>query len=172
MIHTFAALARFQCSVFGVIQLMQTHRSIHVVSQVHVFIVVPFALYCIMNENPERKFDKAFGWDSRSGYVHAIACGCVFIPCSSAPCCVMTSSYIYAWSYFLWDTLDAIFNFIDPGFVAHGVACFAIYSMSYVRIHFFGISCQTYRLIRIVETICCVLWNKMSSLGDKYLFLK
>ena len=36
--------------------------------------------------------------------------------------------------YFLWDTFDAIINFNDAGFVAHGIACFAIFFLSYVRV--------------------------------------
>jgi len=70
--------------------------------------VVPYASWCILNESPERGQNRAYGWDKHVGHVHAIACG-----------------------YFLWDTLDSIVNFIDPGFVAHGIACFAIYTMSY-----------------------------------------
>ncbi|KAF5331117.1 hypothetical protein D9619_005379 [Psilocybe cf. subviscida] len=93
--------------------------SIHVVSQVHVLIIIPMALWCIWNESPEWSQDKAFGWDSRVGYVHAIACG-----------------------YFLWDTLDAIINFIDPGFVAHGVVCFCIYLMGYTPfVAYYGVRC-------------------------------
>ncbi|TFK42345.1 TLC domain-containing protein [Crucibulum laeve] len=82
--------------------------SIHVVSQVHTLIIVPLALWCILSESPDRAKDPAFGWDERAGFVHAIAAG-----------------------YFLWDTLDAIVNFTDLGFVIHGLACFAIYTMSY-----------------------------------------
>lgn len=37
-------------------------------------------------------------------------------------------------SYFLWDALDAIINFVDFGFVAHGVACFIIFLLSFVRV--------------------------------------
>ncbi len=29
--------------------------------------------------------------------------------------------------YFIWDTVDAIINFVDIGFVVHGLACLAIY---------------------------------------------
>ncbi|KAF8965309.1 TLC domain-containing protein [Flammula alnicola] len=93
--------------------------SIHVVSQIHVLIVVPYALWCILHERPGRDQERAFGWDEKVGYVHAIACG-----------------------YFLWDTLDAIFNFIDPGFVAHGIACFAIFTMSYKPfVAYYGTRC-------------------------------
>ncbi|KAJ3513877.1 hypothetical protein NLJ89_g2708 [Agrocybe chaxingu] len=93
--------------------------SIHVVSQVHALIVVPYALWCILHEAPGRDQERAFGWDHKVGYVHAIAVG-----------------------YFLWDTLDAIVNFIDPGFVAHGIACFAIYTMSYKPfVAYYGTRC-------------------------------
>ncbi|KAJ7286121.1 DUF887-domain-containing protein [Mycena rebaudengoi] len=52
--------------------------------------------------------DRAFGWHTRSGTVQAVACG-----------------------YFLWDLIDAIINFVDIGFVLHGVACLAIYLLSF-----------------------------------------
>jgi hypothetical protein len=38
----------------------------------------------------------------------------------------------FSYRYFIWDTLDAVFNFVDAGFVVHGVACTLIYSMSFV----------------------------------------
>ncbi|KAG6830757.1 hypothetical protein H0H92_014838 [Tricholoma furcatifolium] len=66
--------------------------SIHVVSQIHTLIIVPFSLWAIYHESPERGADRAFGWDSMVGHVHAIACG-----------------------YFLWDSLDAVVNFTDIG---------------------------------------------------------
>ncbi|KAF8077735.1 TLC domain-containing protein [Lyophyllum atratum] len=93
--------------------------SIHVVSQVHTVIIVPFALWVLWNESPVRNQDRAFGWDEQVGYVHAIACG-----------------------YFLWDSIDAIVNFTDIGFVIHGVACFAIYIMSYKPfVAYYGTRC-------------------------------
>ncbi|KIM48787.1 hypothetical protein M413DRAFT_86010 [Hebeloma cylindrosporum] len=110
---------RFPTAYGGKSRGAKNNWSIHVVSQVHVLIVVPFALWCILNETPEDGQDRAFGWNEHVGYVHAIACG-----------------------YFLWDTLDAIVNFIDPGFVAHGVACFAIYTMSYKPfVQYYGTRC-------------------------------
>lgn len=72
-------------------------RSIHVVSQLHAVIIVPLALWVLSREPPERGTDRAFGWGFDIGQVHAIACG-----------------------YFLWDTLDAVINFTDLGFVMHG----------------------------------------------------
>jgi len=93
--------------------------SIHVVSQVHAVIIVPFALWVLWNESPARNQDRAFGWDEQVGYAHAIACG-----------------------YFLWDSVDAIINFTDLGFVIHGVACFAIYSMSFKPfVAYYGTRC-------------------------------
>jgi len=53
-------------------------RNIHVVSQVHALIVVPFSLYCIFSEGPERgktARDRTFGWDPLVGHVQAIAAG-------------------------------------------------------------------------------------------------
>ncbi|KNZ79336.1 hypothetical protein J132_10687 [Termitomyces sp. J132] len=87
----------------------QNAWSIHVVSQIHAILIVPLSLWALYYEPAERAGDRAFGWDERVGYVHAVACG-----------------------YFLWDSLDAVVNFTDVGFVVHGVACLAIYAMSFV----------------------------------------
>jgi len=89
-------------------KLARNTWSIHVVSQVHVLIIVPCALWCILHEDPAPQSDRAFGWNEKAGYVNAIACG-----------------------YFMWDALDAIINYIDPGFVAHGIACFSIFFMTF-----------------------------------------
>jgi hypothetical protein len=72
-------------------------RAIHVVSQVNVLVLVPLSLWILWSEDPRRTEDRAFGWSEDTGLVHAIACG-----------------------YFLWDSWDAVWNFIDVGFVAHG----------------------------------------------------
>ncbi|PFH54160.1 hypothetical protein AMATHDRAFT_72687 [Amanita thiersii Skay4041] len=84
-------------------KIARNNWAIHVVSQCHVLVVVPLALWCIMIETPGRNddWDRAFGWDEHAGIVHAIACG-----------------------YFLWDSLDAIINFIDLGFVLHGISTY------------------------------------------------
>ncbi|KAJ3552078.1 hypothetical protein NP233_g12957 [Leucocoprinus birnbaumii] len=82
---------------------------IHVTSQVHCFIIVPAAFYCILTETPDRALDKAFGWSETTGFVHGIAVG-----------------------YFIWDLLDAIINFIDIGYVIHAFACCLVFGMSYV----------------------------------------
>jgi len=95
------------------------HRSIHAVSQVHAVIIVPLSLYILATESKERAQDRAFGWAEEVGFVHAIAAG-----------------------YFLWDSVDAIVNFTDLGFVIHGVACFAIYTMSYKPfVAYYGTRC-------------------------------
>ncbi|KAG5654123.1 hypothetical protein H0H81_007175 [Sphagnurus paluster] len=80
--------------------------AIHVVSQVHAVLIVPLSLWVLWNESPAP--DRAFGWDARAGHVYAVACG-----------------------YFLWDAIDAVVNYTDAGFVLHGVACLALYIMSY-----------------------------------------
>lgn len=85
------------------------NRAIHVVSQVHSVIIVSAALYSIWTETPDRELDKAFGWSDTTGFVHGIAVG-----------------------YFLWDSLDAIINYVDFGFIVHGIACSLVYGMSYV----------------------------------------
>ncbi|KAF9030820.1 DUF887-domain-containing protein [Hymenopellis radicata] len=80
---------------------------IHVVSQVHVLVIIPLALRAMAVR--ELADDKAFGWsDRRIGLMTSVASG-----------------------YFLWDALDAIVNFSDIGFVIHGVACFTIYMGSF-----------------------------------------
>ncbi|KIK59585.1 hypothetical protein GYMLUDRAFT_44540 [Collybiopsis luxurians FD-317 M1] len=80
--------------------------SIHVVSQVHALVVVPLALYAM--NSPELNKDRAFGWDDQSGKLQAIAS-----------------------AYFVWDTLDAIVNYTDFGFILHGLACSIIYLLSF-----------------------------------------
>ncbi|TEB26657.1 DUF887-domain-containing protein [Coprinellus micaceus] len=98
--------------------------SIHVVSQVHTLIIVPMSIWCIVNQNEDIANDRAFGWDDRVGYTYAIACG-----------------------YFIWDTLDAIVNFIDIGFVIHGVACTLIYTMSFRPfVAYYGTRCLLWEI--------------------------
>ncbi|KAJ3573444.1 hypothetical protein NP233_g2438 [Leucocoprinus birnbaumii] len=92
---------------------------IHVTSQVHCFIIVPAAFYCILTETPDRALDKAFGWSETTGFVHGIAVG-----------------------YFIWDLLDAIINFIDIGYVIHAFACCLVFGMSYRPfVAYFGTRC-------------------------------
>ncbi|KAF8921023.1 TLC domain-containing protein [Mucidula mucida] len=79
---------------------------IHVVSQAHVVVIIPLAVRALNLQ--ELEDDKAFGWNEQVGLLTAVASG-----------------------YFLWDTLDAIINFIDLGFVLHGLACLAIYVGSF-----------------------------------------
>ncbi|TFK30116.1 DUF887-domain-containing protein [Coprinopsis marcescibilis] len=98
--------------------------SIHVVSQVHAVIIVPVALWCILSEGPETEQNRAYGWDDKIGYAYAIACG-----------------------YFVWDTFDAIINFIDPGFVIHGVACTLIYTLSFRPfVAYYGTRCLLWEI--------------------------
>ncbi|KAK7054660.1 hypothetical protein VNI00_003123 [Paramarasmius palmivorus] len=79
---------------------------IHIVSEVHALVCVPLAWKALSLSELDK--DRAFGWDDRVGTLAAFSTG-----------------------YFLWDTLDAIVNFEDAGFVAHGIACSAIYMMSF-----------------------------------------
>ncbi|TFK76231.1 hypothetical protein BDN72DRAFT_225444 [Pluteus cervinus] len=84
--------------------------AIHVVSQIHILIVVPLALWNISQE-PEGHLsvrEKAYLWTDASGTLHGIISG-----------------------YFLWDSLDAIVHTIDVGFVAHGISCFLVYFLSF-----------------------------------------
>ncbi|KAG7448052.1 DUF887-domain-containing protein [Guyanagaster necrorhizus] len=87
-------------------QRARNNWCIHIVSQVHVTMVIPLALGCLNFEALDR--DRAFGWDDRVGRLIAISSG-----------------------YFIWDTVDAIVNFVDIGFVVHGLACLAIYLGSF-----------------------------------------
>ncbi|KAJ7085790.1 DUF887-domain-containing protein [Mycena belliarum] len=80
--------------------------AIHICSQVHAVVIIPLALQCL--GLPELDADRAFGWTERSGTVQAVAS-----------------------AYFLWDSIDAIVNFEDFGFVLHGVACLGIYLFSF-----------------------------------------
>lgn len=105
--------------------------SIHVVSQVHALIVVPLAIWAIWNEGPETEQNRAFGWDHRIGYAYAVALG-----------------------YFVWDTLDAIYNYTDPGFVVHGVACSLIYAMSFRPfVAYYGIRCLLWEISTVFLNI-------------------
>jgi len=78
----------------------------HVVSLVHASIVVPAAWY--LRYRHEGRFnllnDKAFGWDQSVGKLFSFSVG-----------------------YFLWDTLHAIRNRSDVGFIAHGAVCLVVF---------------------------------------------
>ncbi|KAJ7744963.1 TLC domain-containing protein [Mycena maculata] len=80
--------------------------AVRICSQINVIIIIPLALRCL--RLPELDADRAFGWNERSGTAQAVACG-----------------------YFLWDSIEAIVNFEDIGFVLHGLACLAIYLLSF-----------------------------------------
>lgn len=54
-------------------------RSIHIVSQVHALIVVPYASWCILHEKPEYSDNRAFGWNPEAGHLLAISSACVMI---------------------------------------------------------------------------------------------
>ncbi|KAG6889816.1 hypothetical protein C0995_014293 [Termitomyces sp. Mi166 len=95
----------------------QNTWSIHIVSQAHALLIVTLTLWALSAEPASHS--RAFGWDERVGYTHAVACG-----------------------YFLWDSLDAIVNFTDVGFVVHGVACLFIYVMSFRPfVAYYGLRC-------------------------------
>ena len=74
--------------------------------------------------------------------------------------------------YFLWDALDAIINFIDAGLVAHGIACFVIFFLTYVRVSCIPSAFQTSHSFSPPETIHGILRYTCTSLGSKYLFLE
>jgi hypothetical protein len=86
------------------------------VSQVHAVIIVPLSLYILATETKERGQDRAFGWAEEVGFVHAIAAGYV-----GASILIFWFLAVTDYRYFLWDSLDAIINFTDLGFVIHGM---------------------------------------------------
>jgi hypothetical protein len=116
--------------------------SIHVVSLAHVVAVIPLSLRCL--QIPALAADRAFGWDDRAGFVQAIACG-----------------------YFLWDSLDAIINFIDIGFVVHGLACFTIYIIGFKPfLSYYGVRCLFWETSTFFLNIHWFL-DKTSQTGGK-----
>jgi len=132
----------------GKSRLARNNWSIHVVSQVHALIIVPYALWSIWHEPAAQNADRAFGWNPVAGYVHAIATG-----------------------YFLWDTLDAMYNFIDAGFVAHGLACFLIFTMSFKPfVAYYGTRCLLWETSTIFLNNHWFL-DKMNRTGSQLQFV-
>ncbi|KLO10563.1 DUF887-domain-containing protein [Schizopora paradoxa] len=80
--------------------------NVHVVSLLHSIVIIPLAIRCLDSNALDE--DRAFGWDDHVGSVLAISLG-----------------------YFAWDTIESIYHFSGVGFVAHGFACFVIYSLSF-----------------------------------------
>lgn len=72
--------------------------------------VVVVALAARVLRQPALTKDRAFGWTQAAETANAVALG-----------------------YFLWDTIDAIVNFTDLGFVLHGMACTVTYIITFVR---------------------------------------
>jgi len=79
-----------------------------VVSMIHAIIVVPLAFKYLTLPGLSEPRERAFGWEERIGSLHGIACG-----------------------YFLWDIVDAVLHFESVGFVLHGIACLAVFGLSY-----------------------------------------
>lgn len=80
--------------------------NIHIVSLVNAIAVISLAFRAF--NQPNLLADRAFGWDKAAETANAVAVG-----------------------YFLWDTIDAIVNFTDLGFVLHGLACTVVYSLTF-----------------------------------------
>lgn len=80
--------------------------NIHIVSLVHAVAIIALALRAF--NQPALAADKAFGWHETAEIANSVAVG-----------------------YFLWDTIDAIVNFTDLGFVLHGLACVMTYSLTF-----------------------------------------
>ncbi|KAI0341629.1 DUF887-domain-containing protein [Trametopsis cervina] len=79
---------------------------IHVVSLVHALIIIVLASRALFL--PALLADPIHGWDDAAELANAIAAG-----------------------YFVWDTIDAIVNFTDLGFVLHGLACTIVYTLTF-----------------------------------------
>ncbi|PVF99036.1 hypothetical protein CPB86DRAFT_703920 [Serendipita vermifera] len=80
----------------------------HSVALVHAIVIIPLAFQCLNLPALDGPRERAFGWDDKAGFVHAIASG-----------------------YFLWDIFDAVAHFESIGFILHGIACFTVFSLSY-----------------------------------------
>jgi hypothetical protein len=91
-------------------------RSIHVVSLVHSLIIIVLAVW--VSDLPALEQDRAFAWDDRVGFVAAVAAG--YIVLSRTQMFHVHLDLIPVERYFVWDTVDAIVNFVDIGFVIHG----------------------------------------------------
>lgn len=65
-------------------------------------------------------------------------------------------------SYFLWDSLDAIINFVDLGFVIHGVLCLIVYVASFVR----SVPSTRLNTYGVPAAIRGILHRKVSSVGN------
>ncbi|KAJ7632863.1 TLC domain-containing protein [Roridomyces roridus] len=78
----------------------------HICSQIHAALIIPLAIRCLWL--PELDADRAFGWHERSGTVQAVAS-----------------------AYFLYDFFVEIIKYESLAFVVHGLACFAIYLLSF-----------------------------------------
>ncbi|KZP21219.1 DUF887-domain-containing protein [Athelia psychrophila] len=117
--------------------------SIHVASLIHSVIVIILAACAL--DLPALENDRAFGWDDRAGPVLAFACG-----------------------YFIWDTLDAIFNFIDVGFVLHGLSCTLLYTMGFSPfLAYYGVRCLFWELSTVFLNIHWFL-DKTGRTGTKF----
>jgi hypothetical protein len=93
----------------------------HSVALVHALVVIPLAFQCLNLPALDGPRERAFGWDDRVGFVHAIACGYVIINTVRLLFVLITIR-----SYFLWDIFDALAHFESIGFVLHGMPSFVI----------------------------------------------
>ena len=82
-------------------------------SLVHSTVIVYLAATKLFN--PALHEDRAFGWDNSVGINAGIAAGCVYLRCW-----ILETRCSVSLSYFIWDTLDAVINFVDAAFVLHG----------------------------------------------------
>ncbi|EKM82492.1 hypothetical protein AGABI1DRAFT_68152 [Agaricus bisporus var. burnettii JB137-S8] len=122
----------------------QNSWEIHIVSQVHCVVIIAAAAYSVWTESPDRALDQAFGWSDTTGYVHGIAVG-----------------------YFLWDTVDAIVNYIYSGFVVHGVVCLLIYAMTFRPFAaYYGTRCLLWEISTFFLNIHWIL-DKTGKTGSK-----
>ncbi|TRM62524.1 TLC domain-containing protein [Schizophyllum amplum] len=115
--------------------------NVHIVSMVHALMIVPLALLCL--DSPALAADRVFGWDYDAAVAHSVAVG-----------------------YFLWDTTDSIVNFVDLGFVAHGLACLLVYGLSYRPfVLYFGVRCLLWEISTVFLNINWFL-DKLGKTGS------
>ncbi|KAI0072276.1 DUF887-domain-containing protein [Panus rudis PR-1116 ss-1] len=80
--------------------------NIHIVSFVNACTLSYLAFQCLGHKSLRE--DKAFGWHESVGTANAVAVG-----------------------HFIWDSADSIINFVDIGFVIHGISCMMLYTLTF-----------------------------------------
>ena len=92
-------------------RLQKVNWGMHIVSMIHCLVIMVACIPVLLDEGLRN--DPINGYSAYAGNVHAIACG-----------------------YFLWDACVSLRYVRDfgVGFFIHGIACFSVYLMSFVRV--------------------------------------